>query len=61
MKNLLNNEPVAVGSALVAVLNALVLLGVIDLSADQIAGINTAVIAVGGLLVRRKVTPVASA
>lgn len=55
---LVTREPVALGSAVTAVLNALVLLGVLDLSAEQIGGINVAVAAVLGILVRSRVTPV---
>jgi hypothetical protein len=51
-------EPVAIGSALTAVLNALVLLGVLDLSGEQIGGINVAAAAVLGLVIRSRVTPV---
>lgn len=54
---LVAREPVAVSGAVTAVLNALVLLGVVDLSAEQIGGINVAVAAVLGILVRSRVTP----
>lgn len=64
MKNLKNlpryladDEPVALGAALQAVLNALVLLGVIDLNSEQLAGVNTAFVAVVALFVRPRVTP----
>ncbi len=40
----------ALTAAITAVLNALVLLEVFNLSTDQIAGINLAVVAVGGLV-----------
>lgn len=53
-----NAEPVAWSAALVAVLNALVLLGVITLDADQIAALNVAFTAVLGVVVRQKVSPV---
>lgn len=55
----LNLEPVAVSAALVAVLNALILLGVLSLTPDQVAAINAAVVAVLALVVRNRVTPVA--
>lgn len=55
----LNLEPVAVSAALVAVLNALILLGVLSLTPDQVAAINAAVVAVLGVVVRNRVTPVA--
>jgi hypothetical protein len=60
LKNLLRKEPVAIGTALVAVLNALVLLGVLSLTAAQLGGINTAVVLVLGLFTRNAVTPNAS-
>lgn len=58
LANVVKGEPVALGSAVTAVLNALVLLGVLDLSAEQIGGINVAVAALLGVLVRSRVTPV---
>lgn len=51
-------EPALLSGALVAVLNALVLLNVVSLTADQIAGINVAFAAVLAVVVRQKVTPV---
>ena len=42
----MNKEPALISAAIVAVLNALVLLGVIDLSPEAISGINIAVAAV---------------
>lgn len=57
LKNLLSKEPVAIGSAIVAVLNALVLLGVMSLNVEQITGVNIALVAVLGLLTRTAVTP----
>lgn len=48
-------EPAVISAALVAVLNALVLLKVIQLQEDQIAGINIALVAVLGLFVRQSV------
>jgi hypothetical protein len=54
-----NVEPVAVSAAVVAVLNALVLLGVVSLTPDQVAAINAAVAAVLALIVRQRVTPTA--
>lgn len=56
-KNLLTQEPVAIASSLTAVLNVLVLLSVLSLGADQLAGINTATVLVLGLFVRKAVTP----
>lgn len=40
----------ALTAAITAVANLLVLFGVVDLSADQIAGINVAVVAVGSAI-----------
>lgn len=57
MKNPLRTEPAAISGAIVAVLNALVLLNVLNLTVDQISGINIAVIAVLTLFVRQTVTP----
>lgn len=57
LKNLLSKEPVAIGSAIVAVLNALVLLGVMSLNVEQITSVNIALVAVLGLLTRTAVTP----
>lgn len=52
-----NNEPAAYSGAVVAILNALVLLNVIHLTLDQIAGVNVALISVLTLGVRAAVTP----
>jgi len=57
MRNPIKTEPVAVSAAVTAVLNVLVLLGVLDLDPDQLAAINTAVVLVLGLFVRSQVTP----
>lgn len=54
---IVKKEPVAIAGALTAVLNALVLLDVININGDQIAGINIAVVAVLGLFVRSQVQP----
>jgi len=54
----LKAEPAAISGAIVAVLNALVLLGVLNLDVDQITGINVALTAVLTLAVRQNVTPV---
>lgn len=55
---ILNREPAAVSAALIAALNVAVLLGVIDLTVDQLGGINTALTLLLGLFTRSKVTPV---
>ena len=49
-------EPALVAGAVMALVNLAVLFGV-DLTADQIAGINTALAAVLAVVVRRAVTP----
>lgn len=56
-KNLLTQEPVTIAAAVTALVNVLTLLGVFSLGADQLAGINTAIVLVLGLFVRRAVTP----
>ena len=67
MKNLIDNEPVAVITAVISLIAAIVamlpLFGV-PLTADQAAGIMAVVVAAGGvvstLLIRSQVTPVAN-
>lgn len=56
---LFNKEPVAISAAVIAIVNALQLFGVVHVSADQMAGLNIALVAVFGLFARAKVTPVA--
>ncbi len=51
-------QPAAVSAAVVATLNALVLLNVMDLNGDQISAINIAAVALLGLFVQQSVTPV---
>jgi len=53
----IRNEPAVLAGAVVAVLNALVLLDLVSLSAEQVGGINVALAAVLGLFVRASVTP----
>lgn len=60
MRRLLSNEPAVTGSAVVAVLNGLALLHVVALDGMQVAGINTALVAVLGLFVRSRVSPTAT-
>ena len=52
-----SNEPAAWSGALIAILNVLVVLNVVALDADQIAGINVALVAVFAVVVRQSVTP----
>ena len=57
MSNPLRTEPAIISGALVAVLNALVALSVITLTAEQISAINVALVAVLAIFVRQSVTP----
>jgi len=57
MKQLPRTEPALVSGALVAVLNALVALSVISLTAEQISAINVALVAVLAIFVRQSVIP----
>lgn len=50
-------EPALISGALVAILNALVALSVISLTAEQISAINVALVAVLTIFVRQSVTP----
>ena len=61
MSNPIRSEPAIISGALVAVLNALVALSVISLSAEQISAINVALVAVLAIFVRQSVTPVGDA
>jgi hypothetical protein len=56
--NILKTKPAAVSAAIVAILNALVLLKVLDLDGAQISSINIAAAAILGLFVHQSVTPV---
>ncbi len=58
-RNLLTHEPVALSAAVVVVANTLALFGVVDVTADQLAGVNTAVAVVLSLFTRNAVTPTA--
>ena len=53
----INKEPVAVSAAIVAVLNVLQLLGVVNLDGDTVSAINIALVAVLGLFARQASTP----
>lgn len=57
-REILNREPAAISAVLIALLNVAVLLGWLDLSVDQLGGINTAVALLLGLFTRSKVSPV---
>lgn len=61
MSNPFKGEPAVVSGALIAVFQAAVLLNWINLSADQLAGINVAVVAVLSLFVRQMVKPIYAA
>lgn len=56
-REILNREPAAISAALIAALNVVVLLGWVDLTVDQLGGINTAVALLLGLFTRQSVTP----
>ena len=56
-RNLLDQEPAALAGAVLAILNLAVLLG-LDLTVDQLAGINTGLVAVLSVFTRSRVTPV---
>lgn len=56
-REILNREPAAISATLIAALNVAVLLGLVDLSDGQLAGINTALTLLLGLFVRQSVTP----
>lgn len=55
-KNLLTQEPVAIGGGVTVLVQLAVLLNVVTLSAQQTAGITLAVVTVLTLLTRRRVT-----
>ena len=55
IKNLLAKEPVAISAAVLAVVNLGFLFGLYTVTTDQLAGINTAMVLVLGL-VRQTVT-----
>ncbi len=57
IRNPLENEPVAIASAIRAVLHSLVLLGVIALDESALAGISLAIELVLALVLRSAVTP----
>lgn len=57
MTNPIRTEPALISGALVAVLNALVALSVISLTAEQISAVNVALVAVLTIFVRQSVTP----
>lgn len=59
-REILNREPAVLSGAVLAVLNVLVLLGVIALDADQLGAINTATALCLALFVRQSVTPTSS-
>lgn len=54
LKHILDKEPVTIGAALTAILNLLVLLEAVDMSAAAVAGANVAAVALVGLFVRSK-------
>lgn len=57
---IIQKEPAVIAAAVVAVLQAVILLGFLQMSAEQLAAINIALVAVLGLFVRQTSTPTAS-
>lgn len=53
----LSGEPALISGAVVAVLNLLALFGVYSLTAEQLAGVNTALVAILALVIRATVSP----
>lgn len=53
----IQREPAVIAGAVIAVLNMLQVLGFLNLTADALAAINTALVAVLSLFVRQSVTP----
>lgn len=58
--NIFTKEPAAVSAAIIAILNVLQLVGVVNLDGDTVSAINIALVAVLGLLTRQNSTPVTS-
>jgi hypothetical protein len=56
----IQKEPAAISAAVIAVIQALILFGVVQITVDQLAGLNIALVAVLGLLVRQNTTPTAA-
>lgn len=59
IRNLFQKEPVAIAGAFRSVLYVIVLLGLLQLSVEQLAGIALGLELVLGLFARSQVTPVA--
>lgn len=59
-RNIFRKRPVTISGAIVALLNVPVLFGVWSITAEQLAGVNTALVALLGLFTYKSVTPVAS-
>lgn len=53
----LSAEPALLSGAVMAVVNLLALFGAVTLTADQLAGINAALMAVLAVIIRATVTP----
>lgn len=51
LKNLLTKNPIQLSGAVMAVVNALIVVGAIHLSGDAVAVLNTSLVAVFGLFV----------
>jgi hypothetical protein len=56
----IQTEPAALSAAVIAVIQALILFGVVNVTVEQLAGLNIALVAVLGLFVRQTTTPTAA-
>lgn len=53
----LSAEPALISGAVMAIINLLALFGVFTLTADQLAGVNAALVALLAVVIRATVTP----
>lgn len=53
----LSGEPALLSGAVMAVVNLLILFGVLSLTTDQLAGVNAALVAVLAVVIRATVAP----
>ena len=54
LKNILDKTPIQLSGAIVGILNLGVLLDVVDLTADQVSGVNVGAVLLLGLFVSQK-------
>jgi dipeptide/tripeptide permease len=59
LKNLLKQQPVAISAAVISFVNLCSLFGLFEVSADQLAALDTALVLILGLFTWNAVTPVA--